>query len=77
MRQNIHGQRAVSADHDQIRFGARRLKKNNMLNSPEHEILNAHQYKNIEKFSIFHAQISLECFFSSSKMLKSQQLFAF
>ena len=25
-----------------------------------HEILNAHQYKNIAKFSIFQAQISLE-----------------
>ena len=30
------------------------------LNSAEHEILNAHKYENIEKYSIFQAQISLE-----------------
>ena len=35
-----------------------------MLNSAEHEILNAHKYKNIVKFSILQAQISLECYFS-------------
>ena len=35
-----------------------------MLNSDELEILNAHKYKNIKKFSIFQAQISLECYFS-------------
>ena len=34
-----------------------------MLNSTEHEILNAHKYKNINKFAIFKAQISLECYF--------------
>ena len=34
-----------------------------MLNSAEHEILNAHTYKNIKKFIIFQAQISLECYF--------------
>ena len=34
-----------------------------MLNSIEHEILNAHEYENIKKFSIFQAQISLECYF--------------
>ena len=34
-----------------------------MLNSAEHEILNAHKYKNIKKFCIFQAQISLECYF--------------
>ena len=31
-----------------------------MLNSAEHEILNAHKYKNIKKFSFFQAQISLK-----------------
>ena len=34
-----------------------------MLNSAEHEILNAHKYKNIKKFSIFQSHISLECYF--------------
>ena len=29
-----------------------------MLNSGEHEILNAHKYKNIKKFSLFQTQIS-------------------
>ena len=37
-----------------------------MLISVEHEILNAHKYKNIKKFGIFGAQISLECYFSRS-----------
>ena len=37
-----------------------------MLNSLEHENLNAHKYENINKFSIFRAQISLECYFSCS-----------
>ena len=37
-----------------------------MLNSNEHEILNAHKYKNIMKFGSFVAQISLECYFSRS-----------
>ena len=37
-----------------------------ILNSSEHEILNAHKYENIKKFSIFQAQISLECYFSCS-----------
>ena len=37
-----------------------------MLNSAEHEILNARKYKNIKKFSFFQAQISLECYFSCS-----------
>ena len=30
-----------------------------MLSSVEHEILNAHKYRNIKKFSFFEAQISL------------------
>ena len=37
-----------------------------MLNSAEHEILNAHKYKNIKKFGVFYVQISLECYFSCS-----------
>ena len=37
-----------------------------MLISAEHEILNAHDYENIKKFSMFQTQISLECYFSGS-----------
>ena len=48
-----------------------------MLNSVEHEMLNAHKYKNIKKFGFFYAQISLECYFPAHKMLKCQQLLAF
>ena len=48
-----------------------------VLNSVEHEILNAHRYKNIKKFGIFKAHLSLECYFSRSYMLKCQQLLAF
>ena len=42
---------------------APRLKTNFILNSAEHEILNADMYKNNKKVSIFQAQISLECYF--------------
>ena len=35
-----------------------------MLSSVEHEILNAHKCKNIKKFGLYSAQISLECYFS-------------
>ena len=38
------------------------IKKNSC--SAEHEILNAYKYKYIQTFSIFQAQISLECYFS-------------
>ena len=48
-----------------------------VLNSVEHEILNAHKCKNIKKFGLFKAQLSLECYFSRSYMLKCQQLLAF
>ena len=34
-----------------------------MLNSAEHEFLNASKYKNIKKFSFLQAQISQECNF--------------
>ena len=44
-----------------------------ILNSAEHEILNAHKYTNIKKFSIFRAHISLECYFSCPLLLKCQQ----
>ena len=37
-----------------------------MLNSAELEILKAHKYKNIKKFSFFQAQRSVECYFSCS-----------
>ena len=37
-----------------------------MLNSVEHEILNAHKNKNIKKFGLFKVQISLEGYFSRS-----------
>ena len=43
-----------------------------VLNSVEHEILNAHKYKNIKKFGHFKAQLILECYFSRSYMLKCQ-----
>ena len=48
-----------------------------VLNSVEHEILNVHKYKSIKKFGLFKAQLSLECNFSRSYMLKCQQLLAF
>ena len=37
-----------------------------VLNSVEHEISNAHKYKNIKKFSFGQAQISGEGYFSCS-----------
>ena len=36
-----------------------------MLNSIEHKLLISHKYEKIKKFSIFPAQISLECYFST------------
>ena len=47
-----------------------------MLNSAEHDISNAHDGENIQKFYDFQAQKSLECYFSCSQMLKCQQLLA-
>ena len=55
-------QMANSVDSDQ----ARDYKTFFMLNSAEHEILNARKYNNIKKFSFFHTQISLKCYFSRS-----------
>ena len=40
-----------------------------VLNSVEHEISNAHKYKNIKKFSFCQAQISGECYFSCSTIV--------
>ena len=37
-----------------------------VLDFTEHEILNAHKYKNIKKFSFLQAQMSQECYFSCS-----------
>ena len=37
-----------------------------VVNSVEHEISNAHKYRNIKKFSCCQAQISGECYFSCS-----------
>ena len=46
-------------------YQAPRLEKHSMLNSAEHEVLNAHKYKNIKKFGFFQARINLECYFSA------------
>ena len=43
-------------------MGVRGYKTFFMLNLAEHEILNAHQYKNVVKFSMFQAQMILECY---------------
>ena len=37
-----------------------------VLNSVEHEIFDAHKYKNIKKFGVCSGQISLKCYFSRS-----------
>ena len=41
----------------------REVIKHFMLNSAKLETLHVYKYKNIKKFSIFKAQISIECFF--------------
>ena len=46
--------------------GLKVIKKIFMLNSVEHEILNAHKYINMKKFSFFQAKMSIECYFSCS-----------
>ena len=48
-----------------------------MLNSANHEIVNAHKYKNIKKLSISQAPISLECYFSCQLGLKCQRCLDF
>ena len=70
----------ASAEADQgtiVETWSRGYKTFFVLNSVEHEILNAHKYKNIKKFGLFKAQLSLECYFPRSYMLKCQQLLAF
>ena len=42
-----------------LRIRARGYRTVFMLNSAEHEMLNAHKYENIKKFCIFQVQISL------------------
>ena len=50
--------------HAPIPMTAKICKDSNYkFNSVEHEILNAHKYKNIKKFGLFKAQLSLECYF--------------
>ena len=48
-----------------------------MLNSADHEILNAHKNKNIKKFSLFMLVVFFFFFFAAQKWLKCQQLLAF
>ena len=38
-----------------------------VLNSIEHEILNAYKYKNIKKLGLFKVQITRECYFPAHK----------
>ena len=44
---------------DKMKAGPEVIQVFFMLSSAENEILNAHKYKNINKFSFFQAQISL------------------
>ena len=48
----------------EIRSGPEVIKKVFMLISAGYDILDAHKYKNIMKFSFVQVQISLECYFS-------------
>ena len=50
-----------------MQTGPKVVKEFFMLNSAEHEILNAHKYKNIKKFSILQAQIPLDAIFPALK----------
>ena len=68
MEVGVHIQYEATGNHhynDQLHLGPKVIKIF-MLNSAEHGILNANEYKNIKKFSYFQAQISLERYFSSS-----------
>ena len=51
---------------DCISSWARGCKDFSMLDSVQHDILNAHKYENFKKFGLYKAQISLECYFSRS-----------
>ena len=47
-----------------------------MLNSVEHEILNAHKYKNIWKFGFFKAQICLKWYFPAHNIYEQEKFHA-
>ena len=65
---------AVSAEiccqsgSEQVKWSSIRPRsyKKIMFNSAEHETLNSHNYKNIKKFIIYQAQVSLKSFFFCS-----------
>ena len=49
-----------------------------MLNSAEHEILSAYKNKNIKKFSIIQAHISLECYVTmQNEIMKKKMILIF
>ena len=50
--------------HFSLETRAWECKKNFMLNSTEHKISNAHEYKSIKIFSFFQARFSQKCYFS-------------
>ena len=63
----VHGKLLWSCRDDHpFLIRPRGYKTFSMLNSVKHKILNAHKYTKIKKFSIFQAQIRLECYFSYS-----------
>ena len=61
-----HGRQMLSRYFFLIGIWPRGYKAFSILNSVEHEILNAHKYKKIKKFGLYSAQMSLECYFSRS-----------
>ena len=62
----LNGASDMSNLNNLIDTWARGYKTFLMLNSAEHEILNAHKYKNIQILSNFQAQISPKCYFYCS-----------
>ena len=71
----------MSVLHDELltlHSVARGYKTFFMLNSAEHEILSAHKNKNIKKFSIIQAHISLECYVTmQNEIMKNKKDFNF
>ena len=65
---NFYKIRVKASIKDKVlgRIWARGYKTFFMLNSVEHELLNADKLKNIKKVGFFYAQIRLECYFSRS-----------
>ena len=57
--------------------GPKVIKLFSMLSLVEHELLNAHKYKNIKKFNFFLGPDMPRMLFSHSFMLKCQLLLAF